>query len=194
MSLIQGAPVVHPEHATLQAPEGKFFGMSPVTVWKALGKAIADLQQERGFHCHAGLLMSNHVHLLLTSPAGRMEQLLGELARRLVSGLGSDCGLSGSNSGLGTHRYEIRHPLYFSRAVKYIYRNPVRAGMCARVEEYPFSTLHAFLGAAELPFPLHETYFSHGLPRNTEEFLRWLNTPVVELQPATFFTAESTAP
>jgi hypothetical protein len=66
----------------------------------------------------------------------------------------------------------IDNPHYYLHAYKYFYRNPVHAGLCTRVEEYPYSTLRGLVGLAHTLIPVaeDETLFSdvHGT-------LEWLN-------------------
>jgi putative transposase len=176
--LIHGIALPRPTHATLAVSTGRFFGMPVPAVWEILGETISDLQQTSSFHTHAAVLMSNHIHLLLTFPAGGAQPALKALAFRFTSRVRRESGPPGLRFGLYPHSYEIRHPGYFCRALKYVYRNPVRAGICGRVEEYPFSTIHGLLGTERLRFPLHETYFGQSLAAmNPEELLLWLNTP-----------------
>ena len=178
MPLIHEVALPHTVHATLQTSMRKFFSLPMAAVWEILGKTISAYQQSQDFHVHAAVLMSNHVHLLLTSPVDETEQLLDSLARKLAFQVRLKLGPPGLQFGLYPHSYKILNPVYFSRAFKYIYRNPVCAGLCKRVEEYPYSSITAWLGSTPLRFPLHETYFSQlMIPTNSAELLHWLNTP-----------------
>src|SRR5207245_2578238 len=60
--------------------------------------------------------------------------------------------------------------LYFRHAYKYVYLNPVRAGLVDNVLDYPFSTLPAVLGLRPLPFAVHDEL----LVEDTENTLAWL--------------------
>ena len=96
---------------------------------------------------HAYVLMSNHVHLLLTP------QDVDGLARMLR--------LQGSNYvQTFNRRHERTGPLwqgrfhsspvdsdaYYLQVVRYIEMNPVRAGMVARAESYPWSSARCHVG------------------------------------------------
>lgn len=68
---------------------------------------------------------------------------------------------------------------YYKHAYKYVYRNPVEAGMCARVEDYEFSTLCGLLGATNFGVPVIDNM---GLIFGPKKMLDWLNT--AETQPS----------
>ncbi len=61
---------------------------------------------------------------------------------------------------------------YFMNAYKYNYRNPVTAGICERVEDYPFSTLHMKLKLSPIKIPYIEDAL---LTEDRAGILEWLN-------------------
>jgi hypothetical protein len=70
------------------------------------------------------------------------------------------------------YRSVIKNPHHYLHAYKYYYRNPVKAGICGRVEDYPYSTLRGLMGLQPLLIPVQEdlTLFS-----DVEGTLKWLN-------------------
>lgn len=90
---------------------------------------------------HAYVLMTNHVHLLLTpsDPAGpsRMMQAVG---RRYVRLYNEQRERTGS---LWDGRFRSRRIMseqHMLACMRYIELNPVRAGLCGRPERYPWSS------------------------------------------------------
>ncbi len=77
--------------------------------------------------------------------------------------------------GRRNYRTRIDSNSYFLHAYKYVYRNPVEAGICSRPEDYPFSTLHGLMGKAKLLIPLYEDTL---LGQDLEGTLQWLNRSV----------------
>lgn len=63
---------------------------------------------------------------------------------------------------------------YYKTAYKYVYRNPVAAGLCARAEDYEYSSLRGVLGRGDLAAPVIDNM---GLIFNARKVLAWLNTP-----------------
>ena len=59
---------------------------------------------------------------------------------------------------------------YFAVLLRYIHRNPVKANMVARAEEYPWSSHRAYLGDASLPWLMID--FGLGLFGTTVETAR----------------------
>jgi len=63
----------------------------------------------------------------------------------------------------------IRSAEYYFQVYKYVYRNPVEAGICGVVEEYPFSTLTM----DEFGICSPTSGIAHMIP--TDKKLDWLN-------------------
>ncbi len=57
---------------------------------------------------------------------------------------------------------------------KYLYRNPVEAGLCKRVQDYKYSTLYGIMGESRLIIPIEEDSIMSLEELN--EILIWLNT------------------
>jgi hypothetical protein len=78
--------------------------------------------------------------------------------------------------------------LYFAHAYKYVFRNPVRAGVCNQVEDYRYSSISGQLGLNPLRYPIFYPFGLLGflrIPKNMSERLDWLNRPfLVEHQDA----------
>jgi hypothetical protein len=49
--------------------------------------------------------------------------------------------------------------LQYFHTIKYVYRNPIRAGVCERVEAYPYSSLRGLLGYEAVRFPVAPSPF-----------------------------------
>ena len=113
-------------------------------------------------HCplHAYCLMSNHVHLLLSSHSGKA---CGELMRRVAQLHSQYMNRTHGRSGsLWEGRYRsclVQEEEYVLACYRYIDSNPVRAGMCSDPTDYEWSSCRANAGLVEdaslLP---HEQY------------------------------------
>ena len=67
--------------------------------------------------------------------------------------------------------------------MKYVYRNPVRAGLSERVETYPYSTLACLVGEGALRFSVVHPFrsdFLNGLPEGLLEQVEWFNQPFLK--------------
>lgn len=90
---------------------------------------------------HAYVLMTNHVHLLMTpETANGISQLMQSLGRYYVRYVNVNYGRSGT---LWEGRYKsslVDSERYFLLVSRYIELNPVRAGMTAHPAAYPWSS------------------------------------------------------
>ena len=117
-------------------------------------------------HCvlHAYVLMTNHVHLLVTpgddAGIGRMMQSLG---RRYVGYVNRTHGRTGT---LWEGRFRstiVDAEDYVMACYRYIEANPVRAGMHARAEDHPWSShAHNALARRNALIGEHPAYLSLG--------------------------------
>ena len=129
---------------------------------------------------HAVVLMPNHFHLLMTVPEHDLGKVMNEFMKSVSRTVNLKSGRSGHLFGGSYYWSLIRDTRYFGHALKYVYRNPVKASLCERVEDHPYSTLFGVIGLDFLSFPLHFTRVGMeiGLPLNhVEELLDWLNKP-----------------
>ncbi len=106
----------------------------------ALGRAL----QEAGCDLHAYVLMTNHVHLLVTPRAAdSAPRLTISLGRRYARYFND---LHGRTGPLWEGRYRasvIDSDRYFLACSRYIEMNPVRAGMVGHPAEYAWSSYRA---------------------------------------------------
>lgn len=113
---------------------------------------------------HAFVLMTNHVHLLVTpETASGPARLMQSIGRRYVRWFNDRHQRTGT---LWEGRYRstvIDSDQYLLTCSRYIELNPVRAGMVARVEEYPWSSFrHNAYGAPETLVTAHPLYDALG--------------------------------
>jgi putative transposase len=129
---------------------------------------------------HALVLMPNHFHLLITVPEHDLGKIMNEFMKSISRTANLVSGRSGHLFGGSYFWSLIKGTRYFGHALKYVYRNPVKAGLCERVEDYPYGSLYGLIGLGSLPFPLFYTRMGMemGLPMDSvQEFLDWLNRP-----------------
>jgi len=145
-----------------------------------MGNECLNLHLVYGVEFHSLVMMPNHFHIILTVP----EHDLGQVMNVFMSSVTRLSNLLSGRSGhlFGSRYYWslINSSRYFGHAYKYVYRNPVRALLCGRVEDYTFSTLHGSQGTSHLPFPLFYTRVAMELSMPSTESdaqLEWLNTP-----------------
>ncbi|GJI97532.1 hypothetical protein RugamoR57_42500 [Duganella caerulea] len=116
---------------------------------------------------HAYVLMPDHLHLLVTpADADGLGQMMQWIGRYYVPYFNQKYGRSGT---LWNGRYKtslIDAEQYFMSCSRYIEFNPVRNGMVARAEDYPWSS-----------YPHHAGLRSDGLIVDHPKFWELGNTP-----------------
>lgn len=138
----------HPHHVLLRGHNGQ-----PVFVddedRRLMLSVLAEVSRQQGVLLHAYVLMDNHIHLLVTPGGadglGRMMQSLG---RRYVAAFNARHGRRGT-LWEGRFRAALLQPEpYLLACMRYIELNPVRAGLCAQAEDWPWSSAAHYLGRA----------------------------------------------
>ncbi len=94
-------------------------------------------------HVHAYVLMSNHVHLLITPYADSgVTQLMQALSSRYASYIARTYGTTGSLWEGGFQSCPVDAEDYLLACMRYIEMNPVRAEMVDQPEQYSWSSYH----------------------------------------------------
>ena len=123
-----------------------------------LGEAL----KQSGCRLHAYVLMTNHVHLLLTPPSAEaVPQMMISLGRRYVQYINKTYRRSGT---LWEGRYKsslIQAEAYLLLCQRYIELNPVRAAMVRDPAQYRWSSYGANgLGQPDALLVPHEVYLA----------------------------------
>ena len=107
--------------------------------------------QRYGAVIHAYCLMSNHYHLLLETPAGNLSQIM----QHINSAYTTYFNVKRKRSGhLFQGRYKailVEADQYATELSRYIHLNPVRAGIVAQPEDYPWSSYQSYIGQGNPP-------------------------------------------
>jgi len=137
--------------------QATFFANEDYLVYlDAVIKAVEKYQVD----VHAYVLMTNHVHLLLTphddTGLSRFMQSIGRRYVRYVNGVYKRSGT------LWEGRYKsaiIDTDDYLLKCYRYVEMNPVRAGMTERPDEYKWSSFHRnALGKKDDVVKMHDKY------------------------------------
>jgi REP-associated tyrosine transposase len=136
--------------------------------YEAWLRVLARTVERFEWRCHAYCAMPNHFHLLLETPgptrSAGMRHLNGSLAQRFNERYDGSGHVFQGRYGART----ITREAHFGEVPRYIVLNPVRAGLCRRPEEWPWSSYWATAGLSPKPsFLTLETIlgtFADGIP------------------------------
>ena len=158
----------HPYHVTARCNNQDFFPIPLSETWKIMVHELWRAEKDFAIQVHAFVLMGNHFHLLCHTPKSNLDQAMHAFQRNSAVRI---LHRANKKNHLWGARYRwslIANQGYYYQAYRYIYQNPVRAELTARVEEYPYSTLRA-----RVPFALHDRL---GIQMGGEPaLLSWLN-------------------
>ncbi|MEK6624710.1 MAG: hypothetical protein AABY86_07070 [Bdellovibrionota bacterium] len=131
----------HPYHITQRSNNKEWFYLPMHDLWKIFQAALKDAQIGTNVQIHSFVLMHNHYHSLITTPQANIDLFQWTFANAFTRAVQAETGRINHIFG-GRYKWNlIEDQKYFYQAYKYLYLNPVRAGLCKSVIDYPFSSL-----------------------------------------------------
>lgn len=129
--------------------------------WIRISRIINQLTLEYTVECISYVMMETHSHLLI-KVLNRNENFFAEALLKKIEPASDE----------PVFIEPISQLTQFLNTYKYIYRNPVEAGIVKNCEDYPFSTLSNLLGKSVLRLIVWDNM---GLIQNPIRVLNWLN-------------------
>lgn len=162
-----------PYHISARCINKEWFNLPLERVWAIFSEELTRTVLEKNLLVHNFVLMANHFHLIVSTPDANVSQCMLQFMTKSSRRLTRE-GNRINETFAGRHyKCVLDNHFYFLNAYKYVYRNPVKAGLCENVEDYEFSTLHGLINPQDSKIPLCEdTLFNEG----SVEHLKWLNT------------------
>lgn len=137
---------------------------------------VQECREMCNFKLHAYCLMGNHVHLLLKTQDHGLETIFKRIGGRYVYYYNVKYQRVGH---LFQDRFKsepVDDDAYFLTVLRYIHQNPVKAKICSKVEDYPFSSFAEYLHDSSFV----DTEFALSMiPRS--EFTKFNNTPNTDM-------------
>ncbi|MBE6788051.1 MAG: transposase [Ruminococcaceae bacterium] len=102
-------------------------------------------RQECGFKLYAYCLMNNHIHILLKAQEEGLETIFKRIGGRYVYYYNVKYRRVGH---LFQDRFKsepVEDDTYFLTVLRYIHQNPVKAKLCKKIEDYPYSSYTEYL-------------------------------------------------
>ena len=169
-----------PYHVTARVNNRERFPLPLAKMWEIFELECSVMIRVYEAEIQSFVMMPNHFHMIVTTPTRDLGVVMNPFMSSVTKTANLLAGRTGHLFG-GPYRWSlINGTRYFGHAYKYVYRNPVRAGLCEQVEEFPFSTLHGLIGSSPLQIPLFFTRaaLELGLPAiEASNQLGWLNRP-----------------
>ena len=110
--------------------------------------ALEQMRRRFEMRVYGYVVMPEHVHLLLSEPSGGMLSRAVQLLKSKVSVQACNRGerIAGGMPFWQTRYYDhnVRNDEGFVTQLRYIHRNPVKRGLCAAPESWPWSSFRAW--------------------------------------------------
>lgn len=162
----------YPYHITARCINKEWFRVPIHEVWDIMSNYLFFLSHAYEFEIVNFVLMDNHFHLIVRTPLANLSQGMNYFMRETSRSITILSDRINQTYGSPYHWSLIKNIFSFQHAYKYVYRNPVEAGLSLKVEDYIYSTLQFKLGLAKSIIPLTEDFL---LFESVEDTLLWLN-------------------
>ena len=100
---------------------------------------LAQVVRRTGWNCHAFCLMPNHHHLVVMTHVDLLSVGLHQLNGRYAQAFNERHARSGHLFGDRYAAFVIADDDHLANACEYVVQNPVRAGLCARADDWRWS-------------------------------------------------------
>lgn len=163
----------YPYHITGRCINREWFQLPMEEVWRIFSEELKKTHEDKKLQIHAFVLMTNHYHLLASTPEANISQCMHQFMHATSKRL-TRAGNRINQTYAGRHYKTIlQSHFYYLNTYKYIYRNPVDAGLSEKAEDYSYSTFSAVVGRQPHSIPIEIDSFYENDPNNT---IQWVNT------------------
>jgi len=163
-----------PYHVVARTNNREWFQLDLGEVWEIFEDQLFFIHHAYGIRIHCFVLMINHFHLIISDPENKITKAMRWLMTETSKEIGRRTGRKNRIYGQRNYKCLISSYHYYMHAYKYVYRNPVEAGLIHRTESYPYSTLHGLVGKKKLTIPVEQDLLLEDIDSN----LKWLNSKV----------------
>ena len=111
---------------------------------------LKDCKAISEFKLYAYCLMGNHIHLLVHEVTEPIDQFMKRIATRFVYWYNIKYQRVGH---LFQDRFKsepVEDDAYFLTVLRYIHQNPIKAGICKKIEQYQYSSFNEFFSKNDL--------------------------------------------
>ena len=151
-SLIRDA--FFPYHVTNRTLGQRHYPLCMDQLWQLYSDQLCQAAWAYNANIHAFVLMSNHYHLLLSTPSLNIDEIIQAFQSQISLEISKRLN---SKDWCFDTRYRwtlLKNRSYFYNTYRYVYQNPLRAGLAKEVSEYKYSTFHGRAGYSKLSIPL----------------------------------------
>lgn len=166
-----------PYHIWARSNNRELFSLPTQKMWEICIEQLFNVTLAYGLRVHAFTLMDNHFHLLASTPFSNLGGVMAYFMRETSKKANFDTKRINHLFGSRYKASLIEDFYHYFNVYRYVYQNPLRAGMVKSVESYPFNTVSILFGQSPMALPIFPSIFDFRDPlmSDPEKALRWLN-------------------
>jgi putative transposase len=164
-------------HVTARSNNKEWFYVPTEACWNIFCGQLSDSAQKYQLLVHAFVLMSNHYHLLVSTPLGNLDDAMRHFQTQVSRSIQRWSTRINHVFGGRYHWSVLGDSCALAYVYKYVYRNPVRAGICDTAESYQFSSISSKTHTSAIPLIEGFNNYWNFVPKDPAERLEWLNRP-----------------
>ncbi|MEC9281589.1 MAG: transposase [Bdellovibrionota bacterium] len=165
-----------PYHITARTNNQEWFQLPLREVWNIFTSNLRYINRKFGFQIHAFVLMNNHYHLIGTcSENHNLAEVMGVFQTITAKEINIKSGNINHVYGKRYRASLIGDQFYYGAALKYVFRNPVTAKLCPKVENWQYSTVSSFQLKSYAKIPISCHYFEKPLVLFEKNLCSWFN-------------------
>lgn len=162
-----------PYHITGRSNNKDFFYLQGDTLWEIFLTSMEKAKRLYQCEFHAFVMMSNHYHMIITTPLMNIDKVMECIQREVAKSANREVSRINHFFG-GPYKWSLIYDdKYYWNAVKYVFRNPVRAGIVNDVQSYKYSSLNT--SSTQFKWQMADIFYDK--TKAIELDLGWLNAP-----------------
>lgn len=168
----------YPYHVTCRSNNRDHFVLNTRKLWSFSSDLLLFSTYAFKIEIHSYVLMDNHYHMIVRTPEANISNFMYFFNKEFSREIGFQTSKINHRFGARYHATVIDDLRYYHNAYKYVYRNPIEAGLSKTVQDYEFSSLGFHLNREIFRFPVFDSYFE-SVP-DVWPNLDWLNAKYPE--------------
>ena len=132
---------ISPFHISARSNNKDWFSLPMNVVWEIMENQLYFMVNAFGVQIHSFVLMGNHFHLLASTPRANLSLAMQHFMRETSRHIGYRSGRINKIWGARFYRCELKTYHSYVNTYKYVYQNPLKAGLSKSVELY-LSLIH----------------------------------------------------
>ena len=158
-----------PYHIVSRSNHKYWFNVPMSKVWKIFKYSYREANKKHPVILHGAVCMNNHYHMVIETPDANIDKFMFEFNSRFSRCIRIESNHINRMLGKRYHWSIVDTGEYYHHVMKYVFLNPVKAGIINDVRQYPYSTLYEELNN---DFSLQTKPY---LDIISPKFLKWLD-------------------